>query len=532
MLQQLENQKNFLNYISCKTNSAIPIFMKKTIYFSAIAILLFNASCKKQLAEKNTDIEWSKTFGGSGNDLGFGAVESGDGGYIVVGSTTSNDGDVAGRNHCFVFADLAGVIHKVCGQPDGWMLKLDRNGDTVWQSLYGGTDLAPFYDVNINVQGPNKPHQLINPDPNTDVFTSIAPAANGVFMITGQTNQGTSDTATFTTYGINGRLLYNPTRIWITQIGNNGVIRSPQYLMGSRLYDSANCIKYLNDEGFIVGGTTNDGGKIVANLQYGNYHGSNSIDGINDAFLFKLNKSGSSAAWIRWMGGNGYDKFNSVTQIADNTIVAVGQSNSFDGDLARDGNRPHGQNDVWVANISLDGQSIISTKTYGGENDDIANAVAADTKEGGFIVAGQTNSNDGDVTGNHSSNYDAWIIKFDPAGKMLWRKTYGSTFGNDIAKSITQTTDGGFVFAGQTSGNDGDVSGNHGYSDAWVVKIDKNGKMMWQQTLGGSSADGATSVLAASDGSLLLTGYSFSNDGDISRSRANADLWVVKLRRH
>ena len=88
------------------------------------------------------------------------------------------------------------------------------------------------------------------------------------------------------------------------------------------------------------------------------------------------------------------------------------------------------------------------------------------TNDGGYIVAGYTDSKDGDVSGNHGGA-DDWIVKLDNLGKIQWQKSLGET-GSDGALSIEQTKDGGYIVAGFTTSNDGDVSGNHGGWDYWL----------------------------------------------------------------
>ena len=107
----------------------------------------------------------------------------------------------------------------------------------------------------------------------------------------------------------------------------------------------------------------------------------------------------------------------------------------------------------------------------GGTNDDGANAIHQ-TSDGGYIVAGFSKSNDGDVTGHqgNTTTDDNWIVKLDGNGNIQWQKSLGGTL-NDVANSINQSSDGGYITAGSSSSNDGDVSGNHGSNDYWVVKL-------------------------------------------------------------
>jgi hypothetical protein len=91
------------------------------------------------------------------------------------------------------------------------------------------------------------------------------------------------------------------------------------------------------------------------------------------------------------------------------------------------------------------------------------------TTDGGYIVAGSAISNSGDVSGNHGGQ-DAWIVKLNNNGTIQWQKSLGGT-ANDFVNSIQHTNDGGYVIAGQAISGNGDVNGNHGATDAWVVKL-------------------------------------------------------------
>src|SRR5438552_1972453 len=113
-------------------------------------------------------------------------------------------------------------------------------------------------------------------------------------------------------------------------------------------------------------------------------------------------------------------------------------------------------------------------KCLGGSSDDRSYSFIR-ASDGGFVIAGWTSSNDGDVSGNHGGLADAWIVKLTATGSIQWQKCFGGT-GDDYAESIVQTSDGGFAVAGETSSNDGNVSGNHGgLGDAWVVKLSATG---------------------------------------------------------
>ncbi|MCD6594166.1 hypothetical protein J7L68_00615, partial [bacterium] len=107
---------------------------------------------------------------------------------------------------------------------------------------------------------------------------------------------------------------------------------------------------------------------------------------------------------------------------------------------------------------------------------------------------------------------------------IQWQRSLGGS-DLDYAYSLQQTTDGGFIVAGGSASNDSDVSGNHGSSDYWVVKLNSVGEIVWQRTLGGSSDDCATSLQQTTDGGFIVAGGSASNDGDVSGNHGSSDYW-------
>ncbi|MCD6097265.1 T9SS type A sorting domain-containing protein [bacterium] len=165
-------------------------------------------------------------------------------------------------------------------------------------------------------------------------------------------------------------------------------------------------------------------------------------------------------------------------------------------------------------------------KCLGGSGYDYAYSIQQ-TDDGGFIVAGYSNSNDGDVSGNHGER-DYWVVKLNSAGDLVWQKSLGGSSW-DEAWSIQQTSDGGFIVAGYSESNDGDVSGHHGGYDYWVVKLDSAGDIVWQKCLGGSYWDYAYSIQQTFDGGYIVAGESRSNNGDVSGNHGWGDYWVVKL---
>ena len=283
-----------------------------------------------------------------------------------------------------------------------------------------------------------------------------------------------------------------------------------QKSLGGSGYDEIRSIQPTSDGGFILAGfSDSNDGDVSAN------HGG------NDYWVVKLDDTGN-ITWQKSLGGSNDDFAYSIQLTADGGYVVAGQSASNDGDVS--GN--NGGNDYWVVKLDSTG-NIVWQKSLGGSNDEVGSFIQI-TTDGSYIITGHSNSNDGDVSGNHGS-YDYWVVKLDSTGNIVWQKSLGGSNNEESYSCIQPTSDGGYIFAGSSISNDGDVSGNHGYNDYWVVKLDDSGNIVWQKSLGGSTQDEAHSVQLTSDGGYIVTGYTTSNDGDVSGNNGGWDFWVIKL---
>jgi Secretion system C-terminal sorting domain len=295
---------------------------------------------------------------------------------------------------------------------------------------------------------------------------------------------------------------------WVIKISASGSLQWQKSLGGSG-NDYANSVQQTSDGGYIVAGVSNSNDGDVT----GNHGG-------NDFWVVKLSATGS-IQWQKSLGGTFNEIANSVIQTSDGGYIVAGNSISNDGDVS--GN--HGLDDYWVVKLSASG-SIQWQKSYGGAGNDVAYSISQ-TSDGGFIVAGGSTDNGGDVTGNHGG-YDYWIVKLSTLGIIQWQKSFGGTMG-DRAQSVRQTADGGYIVGGYCGSANGDVTGNHGGDDCWVVKLTALGVMEWQKSLGGTGDDLAFSVQQTSDGGYVAGGYSTSADGDVSMCHGKEDFWIVKL---
>jgi hypothetical protein len=277
-----------------------------------------------------------------------------------------------------------------------------------------------------------------------------------------------------------------------------------------------------NDYAYSIQQTT-DSGYIVAGYSYSNdgdvtgHHGTYYSP---DYWIVKLNKHGN-IQWQKSLGGSYIDQAYSIQQTRDSGYIVAGYSYSNDGDVS--GN--HGYADDWIVKLNKNG-NIQWQKCLGGSRGDVASSIQQ-TTDSGYIIAGYSSSHDGDVTGKHGA-VDYWILKLNKNGNIQWQKCLGGSAG-DHAYSIQQTTDSGYIVAGWSESRNVDVKNNHGGTDYWIVKLNKNGNIQWQKCLGGGFADAAASIQQTTDGGYIVAGYSKSKDGDVSGKHGSYDYWIVKL---
>ncbi len=235
--------------------------------------------------------------------------------------------------------------------------------------------------------------------------------------------------------------------------------------------------------------------------------------------------SAGDTLWTKTLGGSQTDEARAVQQTYDSGFIVAGYSNSHDGDVHRN----HGKTDFWVVKLNNSGDTLW-TRSYGGSSWDQAYSIQQ-TNDSGYIVAGYSQSIDGDVHGNRGS-YDYWIVKIDIAGDTLWTKTLGGSSA-DEARSIQQTNDSGFIVAGYTKSNDGDVHDFHkgNYTgDFWIVKLNNSGDTIWTKALGGSNNEMAYSIQQTNDSGYVVAGDANSTDGDVHGFHGgSSDSWIVKL---
>lgn len=281
------------------------------------------------------------------------------------------------------------------------------------------------------------------------------------------------------------------------------------------------------NDGLSAVGQTSDGGYLVLAFpdQFVSDGDFANTRGASDAWLFKLDSVGN-VVWKKNYGGTKTDILTSFEFTSDGNIILAGMTNSNDGDIK---NYHSGLDkvDAWILKLDLNG-NIIWSKCYGGWWDEYANSVHQ-TSDGGYIIAAQCDGDDGDVTDTKGSG-DYWLIKIDSIGNLIWEKALGSYFQETVNDAV-ELSNGSYMVSGSSTANGGDVTGHKGqtgYSDIWIVNLDKNGNVQWQKSFGSTQDDVGGSILNTTSG-YIISGNSNKADEDVSKNFGDYDMWILKI---
>jgi hypothetical protein len=226
--------------------------------------------------------------------------------------------------------------------------------------------------------------------------------------------------------------------------------------------------------------------------------------------------------WQKNYGGTGSDRATSVRQTPDGGYIVAGYTNSDNGDVT--GHKSG--DDYWVMKLDANG-SIVFKKIYGGNNDDRCYDVRT-TADGGYILAGTSNSTDGDIS-SPKGGFDAWIVKLNAAGDIEFETSLGGS-DDESAASIIQLPDGGYVMAGESKSDQVGTSDNFGGYDVYVARLTSTGAITFQKLYGGSATDRARGIARLSGGEYIVVGETDSNDGNVSGNKGGFDYYVLRLR--
>ncbi len=424
------------------------IFLKPKINFRFLILSLFlglNLSVFGQ-----APIEWVQSVGDTCNQ-GFNAIMSTtDGGVILTGYEYTNN------------------------QADLLLSKLDENGIVEWSKTFGGSQ--------------------------SDVGNSVVQTADGGFVMAGTSNSSDGIPA------INN----GDCDVWIMKVNSTGTLQWSQ-VYGGCGFDDATSISNTTDGGFIVSGvTTSPTNNIISENA-----------GKKDAIILKLNGQGN-LVWSRTFGGSQNDLASSIKQTSDGGYVFAGSTWSNDIDIANNG----GFSDMWLVKLLANG-NIQWSKTFGGAGEEHANSMDL-TSDGGYLLAGASTYLTQSGTDNSVYHVDFAVTKVNSAGSLVWSNMYGGSKYEQAYGAIEAST-GEYIISGYCNSTDGNVSSNYGFKDFWVLSLNDSGNMNWSKNYGGSQNDFSTAVTETQDGGLVFAGRTWSSDNDVTTLGGIDDGWVMKL---
>jgi hypothetical protein len=306
---------------------------------------------------------------------------------------------------------------------------------------------------------------------------------------------------------------------WVIMIDSTGNILWQRNYGGSLGDWFVKIVPTDKDEFYLIGLS----GSSDYEISYDPYPGS------YDYWIVKIDLQGN-IIWDRIIGGNFGETIWSGFGTSDGGVVAYGWTDSDDGDVSQ----YYGLSDAWMIKLSSEGE-IEWDYTIGTDWVDVCQA-AMQTSDGGYLIASNSNmlgNNTGNITCTpHSYGWnEAVLFKLDSNLNLEWQQCYGGS-DHDGITTLMEVSDG-YIFVAYTGSNDGDVSGWHGDDDIWIVKIDYNGNIVWQNALGGSNGDGLGTLTQLSNGDIVSFAATSSNNGDVSgnhsMSEYDHDIWFVKL---
>jgi hypothetical protein len=392
------------------------------------------------------------------------------------------------------------------GEADYWIVKLDKKGNIQWDKTIGGS--------------------------RSDFLTAIRQTKDGGYILGGYSNSDKSyDKSENVRVGSDGDIYPD---YWVVKLDSAGNIEWDKTI-GGNIYDALTSLQQTSDGGYILGGYSNSEKGYEKSVSA---HSPYYDEFYSDYWIVKLDRKGKHL-WDKTIGGLWRDYLMCLQQTTDEGYILGGYSQSDSG--YEKSQNSHYSNDYWVVKLDKLG-NIQWDKTIGGDEEDYLYSIQQ-TKEGCYVLGGSSYSPlSGEKTQENKGSLDYWVVKVNNLGNIQWDKTIGGGSYDDLA-SLQQTRDGGYILAGTSKSNiSGDKTENNrcecdtfDYADVgdyWMVKLNRNGRIQWEKTIGGDANDVCKTVKEIAANVYVTGGYSSSRiSADKKKpSRGEADYWLVTLR--
>jgi hypothetical protein len=276
---------------------------------------------------------------------------------------------------------------------------------------------------------------------------------------------------------------------WLVKVSSASQIEWQRRYDESESISSANAVQQTSDGGYIVAGKIS-----FSHLDY------------SKGFILKLTPMGD-VEWARAYAGDDGDELVSIQQTSDGGYIAAGSLGDWES----------GWPDFWVLKIFADGAVDWQFK-YGGKGSDEAYSIVQ-TSDGGYIVAGETDSFGDEY-------HDIWVLKLSSSGDVDWQWAcgdYGRPWTSEYAFCVQQTMDGGYIVAGYSHFLD------TASWDIWIVKLYASGEIEWQRLYDSGGNDVARFIEQTEDGGYIVAGDTASGRADSLTGLSNSDVWILKL---
>ncbi|NBL64527.1 T9SS type A sorting domain-containing protein [Flavobacterium sp. NST-5] len=239
-----------------------------------------------------------------------------------------------------------------------------------------------------------------------------------------------------------------------------------------------------------------------------------------DYWIWKMDEHGN-AEWEKSFGGEGRDMLYSVCLTSDGGFLLGGTSDSPSKESVKKLNCL-GQEDFWIVKLDASG-NVQWEKTLGGRGSDILTKILP--YKGGYLLFGSSSSNISEFKeSNSEGGLDYWIVRIDKEGNIIWERTFGGRY-EDVLKTGLITESQEIVIGGTTNSPSSDHKLDDNLTcDFWIIKLNENGDVIWEETFGGNGTDELFSLVVTQDGNYLAAGSSNS-----SFAKDGSDIWLLKI---